>query len=242
MDEKLKLIIARHTKLTVDEVTDETIINRSAMGSSIHVHRFYSELAKEGYSFINYQDIDTVSHLLQQISGKASNGAEQLQKQADVHRVSFENNQQGASVGIDIENIEAFPVTDDFREHSFYTSNFAASEIAYCILQPNPYASFAGLFAAKEALIKANNNLQGKQFNLLVFEHSQTGKPQYPGYAVSISHTDSVAIAAVIAVNNTQMQGAQAAPQVVSGRRTEMLISLLALLLSLVAVILYFKK
>ncbi|KAL1413365.1 fatty acid synthase alpha subunit Lsd1 [Vanrija albida] len=55
-----------------------------------------------------------------------------------------------AGVGVDTELISAVPTSDSFRER-----NFTAGEIAYCAAAPDPTASFAGRWAAKEAVFKA---------------------------------------------------------------------------------------
>jgi phosphopantetheine--protein transferase-like protein len=104
----------------------------------------------------------------------------------------------GATVGIDIEEVDSMPRATDFRENEFYKMNFSSAEIAYCILQSNPYASFAGLFAAKEAIVKANNAKRNKQFNTITINHNTEGKPVYPGFSLSISHTNNVAVAVAL--------------------------------------------
>jgi phosphopantetheine--protein transferase-like protein len=244
MDEKIRSIVASYTKLVPENITAETRIDRTALGSSIHVHRFFAALAQAGYPVSNYQTVSTVAQLLQQINGT------ELQQTASntVSPITTEVTQHGTEplAGIDIENIASMPQTDDFREHNFYTSNFASSEIAYCILQSNPYASFAGLFAAKEALVKANNSLRNQQFNQLVFKHTEEGKPGYPGYAVSVSHTDTTAVAVVVAAvqnnNNHFANDSTAVTAKSSGPGLNRIISLLALVLSIAAIILYFRK
>ena len=73
--------------------------------------------------------------------------------------------------------------------------NFAAAEIAWCILQPDPYSSFAGLFAVKEALVKADGQFRGRAFNSMEIDHSPEGKPLFPGFVISISHAGGLAVA-----------------------------------------------
>ena len=90
---------------------------------------------------------------------------------------SGNTDQTGAGIGIDAEEISLMPATNDFRDHEFYTMNFAAAEIAYCILQPDSRASFAGLFAAKEAIVKADNSYKNKPFHTIFIDHLPGGKP-----------------------------------------------------------------
>jgi 4'-phosphopantetheinyl transferase EntD len=73
--------------------------------------------------------------------------------------------------------------------------NFTPQEIAYCILQAEPYSSFAGLFAAKEALVKADASLRERAFHQIGIGHSPEGRPVYPGYTLSIAHANGTAVA-----------------------------------------------
>ena len=102
------------------------------------------------------------------------------------------------SIGIDIEEIAGLPVTSDFRTEVFYTDNFSEKEIAYCIMQPDPFASFAGLFAAKEAILKANNKFKDIKFRDIIITHNSLGKPHFDGAIISISHTKETAIAVAL--------------------------------------------
>lgn len=56
-----------------------------------------------------------------------------------------------AGVGVDTELISEFP----YWNQAFVEKNFTSEEIAYCTKQPSPQASFAGRWAAKEAVFKA---------------------------------------------------------------------------------------
>lgn len=55
-----------------------------------------------------------------------------------------------AGVGVDTELISSVPTSETFRSR-----NFTESEIKYCSAAPDPTASFAGRWAAKEAVFKA---------------------------------------------------------------------------------------
>lgn len=57
-----------------------------------------------------------------------------------------------AGVGVDTELISGVPTSETFRER-----NFTPEEIKYCQSAPDPTASFAGRWAAKEAVFKALN-------------------------------------------------------------------------------------
>jgi len=198
MEEKIRDIVALFIKIPADQVGPATPIDRSAVQSSILLHRMYARLAEEGLVVENYAGIKVFGDLLRSSAGRtdsensaAINGA--------ATPVVFVNNYTGgakpAGIGIDIEEIAALPQTTDFRKEEFYKMNFTPGEIAYCILQPDPYASFAGLFAAKEAMIKADGANRNKTFNTLEIDHSPEGKPLHPDYSLSISHAGGMALA-----------------------------------------------
>ncbi|KAJ2482600.1 fatty acid synthase alpha subunit Lsd1 [Coemansia sp. RSA 2131] len=124
-------------------------------------------------------------------------------------------------VGVDIELITDINIEND----TFVERNFTAHEQAYCWARPNPHASFAGKWCAKEAVIKAVSSLnlqtpkvwvKGDAAPLIDIEIviAESGAPQvvFHGDAkdasvkagvawvkVSISHIDDFAIATAIA-------------------------------------------
>jgi phosphopantetheine--protein transferase-like protein len=199
MEDKIKSIISTFIKIPAEQITVNTAIDRTALNSSIALHRMYAKLAEEGYIVSDYWSINTFSTLLQRINGNVNASLSEVEyvpinRNGQLLQASAEN----VAVGIDIEEIDAMPRATDFRENEFYKMNFSSAEIAYCILQPAPYASFAGLFAAKEAIVKANNSNRSKPFNTIVISHDQEGKPTYPGLHVSISHTNNLALAVAL--------------------------------------------
>lgn len=58
-------------------------------------------------------------------------------------------------LGVDIQRIADINIENP----NFIERNFTPAEIAYCEAAPNPHASFAGRWAAKEAVVKAKMNL-----------------------------------------------------------------------------------
>jgi phosphopantetheine--protein transferase-like protein len=138
-------------------------------------------------------------------------------------------------MGIDIEDISAMPRTNDFREAEFYKMNFASSEIAYCILQTDPYASFAGLFAVKEAIVKANNRYAKMNFNSIIVNHSMEGKPIHDSFQISISHAKDVAVAvAVEAKTETSGQTADLSKTVTENKKENSSLIFFFLIISLI--------
>ncbi len=103
-------------------------------------------------------------------------------------------------LGIDIQARASMPETNDFRGDKFYAANFAPRELAHCIQQGDPLDSFAGLWAAKEAIVKAGAGERGKNGALASIEivHTPEGAPTFPGCLLSISHDHGVAVAVCI--------------------------------------------
>lgn len=99
-------------------------------------------------------------------------------------------------VGVDIEEVDSLPVAFDYREHAFYRDNFTAAEISYCIRQCSVRASLCGLWAAKEAILKAGvaSAPQG-HLKSIEISHDEEGRPVFTGCSLSISHSARSAIA-----------------------------------------------
>ena len=196
MDE-LKKIIATFVKKDPSEIDDHTLINKRVIAGSILVHRMYAAINNAGYSVKDYNDINTYGALLARLNGTSVSPSYIAPNLTQIYSPAIQTVPKG--IGIDIENISGFPNATDFREDSFYKLNFSMQEISYCILNGKPLESFAGMFSAKEALCKANEQIRNIPFNLIEIKHDDNGKPTYPGYSISISHTDQFAIAIAIA-------------------------------------------
>lgn len=112
------------------------------------------------------------------------------------------------------------------RTPSFTTKVFSPEEIAYCTAKPNPAMHFAARFAAKEAVVKA----LGTGFSCGIGMHDievvldKTGRPRVAltGRAaalareadiadieISLTHTDSEAMAFVVAISRLVTEQAQ---------------------------------
>jgi phosphopantetheine--protein transferase-like protein len=89
---------------------------------------------------------------------------------------------------------------EDYRTHPFFVENFAKSEIVYCIESDNSRLSFAGLWAAKEAIAKAcgiDTRLGG--LSRIEIGHDDGGRPTCEFGSISISHAGEIAIAVCLA-------------------------------------------
>ena len=196
MNENIKEIVSRYLKIPVEQINETTEIGRNALVNSILVHRMYAAIAKEGFEINNYQEIKTYGALLNKISGEMQ--TENLVAVSIDKNDHLQTGNQNSGIGIDIEEISNLPRTEDFREDEFYKMNFTSQEMAYSIIQPDPYGTFCGLFAAKEAIVKADNHFKSIPFNKLFVHHLEDGKPVFDGFQISISHTKDMAIGVAI--------------------------------------------
>ena len=234
MEEQVKNIIAPLLKLDVNNIQASTVIDRSAVASSILLHRMYANLNKAGFVVHDYWNIKTYADLLQKLNGPTSDIL--------AHMPTINNNflpsnilANELSIGIDIEAINLMPVVVDYREDPFYVANFATTEIAYSILQPNTLATFAGLFAAKEAIVKADNNYLKIPFNQIVIDHLQSGKPVFNQFAISIAHANEYATA--IAIPAYLVQHSMPSPVAPSSSGKNSITPFLALIISILALV-----
>ena len=171
-------------------ITSDNYIISSSHFNSISNDRFTSELKKRGIKW-DGSDI-TFSELIikklenTNISLKQNSSNPYIEINTSISSLS------DSQVGIDIQEINELPDSNDFWEDEFYKSKFTSEEIAYCITKNNPKQSFAGLYSCKEALIKSDNNLNWENINIL---HNENGKPIFSNYDISISHSGLYSIA-----------------------------------------------
>ena len=119
-----------------------------------------------------------------------------------------------ASIGTDI--VEVCRIEEKIARSDFFKAHvFSENEIAYCEKQKKPFIHFAARWAVKEAYLKAYGVKFIGNHRLPEIEtiHNEDGKPflklngkaledfkekKYTNIHLSISHTDSLAIAYVI--------------------------------------------
>lgn len=111
-------------------------------------------------------------------------------------------NYKPSSVGFDLAEVGRFRRCK--KNDSFLKKVFTERERLYCFSYKNPFPHLAGIFAVKEAAVKA---MDVNKLPLAAVEvrHTLSGKPELwlsgkriKTAAVSISHTDNVAGAVVI--------------------------------------------
>jgi len=216
--ERIKNIVSFFIEVEPDKIGLDTIIDNTILQGSVKIHMMYGELADNGYKVSNYSNIKTFGELLKVLNiGDVAMEADLEEKDVLLEN-NFENkgskdntNNSLAldseiyplNIGVDMLNINKLPKVSDFRESSFYIDNFSLQEIAYCLTKKDPYKSFGGKFAAKEAIVKANNNYKNKKFNEIEILNKANGKPYFDNFSISISHEDDLVIAIASSVDNS---------------------------------------
>jgi len=102
--------------------------------------------------------------------------------------------------GIDIVSIDKFRnLTKADYEH--WRHVFSESEWAYAWKDDLAPLHLSGIFAAKEALMKATDRAGLDHFRDFTIEHTPSGRPvvaEVPEYSISISHDAGVAVAVAL--------------------------------------------
>ena len=118
-----------------------------------------------------------------------------------------ELNIKNISIGIDIEEVSRFRNKTLEKDSHFLESVFTKNELEYCFSQGKNAQHLCGKFCAKEAFIKAIDELGiNINFNQIEILNTENGKPyfnlpsSFNNYdcKLSISHTKNNAVAFVI--------------------------------------------
>ena len=105
---------------------------------------------------------------------------------------------EAGNVGIDIQNVNILPDFEDVWLSEFYTTNFSDSEITHCLKLDNPKESFAGIYSAKESIIKALGTDGFFEKSNIVIDHNEVGAPIHQDFFISISHDNDFAVSIAI--------------------------------------------
>lgn len=120
-------------------------------------------------------------------------------------------------IGVDTVAMKKFVEIFKHSGEKFLEHVFTRNERTYCEQAANPHQSFAGHFAAKEALVKAIPSLRsyGVDWSDIEVTHDPFGVPQFVlegrlfenlkriagnSIMLSISHTNETAVAMVVVV------------------------------------------
>ena len=194
--EIIKAVVSKYTQLSVDKIDENTHVGKSAFKGSIMIHRMYAELEKKGIIVTKYHLIETFGNLVKAINGELGDSKSVIHTNSLKQPKGADLNVHG--IGIDIEHVDNLPDAADYRTDEFYSSHFSNEEIAHCIASNDPKLSFAGLFAAKEAIFKCSNV---DDIRTIRIQFDAKGKPRCAGYLISISHSNGFAVANALKFN-----------------------------------------
>jgi phosphopantetheine--protein transferase-like protein len=199
--EIIKDIVSKYTQLSVERIDENTHLGKSAFKGSIMIHRMYAELEKKGVNVAKYHLIDTFGNLVKAINGELVDSNSTPDSKLVINANSSKRPKGGdlniRAIGIDIEHVDNLPDAADYRTDEFYSSHFSHEEIAHCIASNDPKLSFAGLFAAKEAIFKCSNV---DDLRTIRIQFDAKGKPSCEGYLISISHSNGFAVANAMSI------------------------------------------
>ena len=210
--EQLRQIVAQLAGLNPDAINTDFSLKSRGLQSSVRraalaaaIRRHLGVNVADVYSVVTFRDLEAAV-----VEGGAQASASRG-KPADLQNPIVASALSGVddlACGIDIERVDAMPVTDDYWEHEFYKESFSKDEIAYCLLQENPRMHFAARWCAKEALVKCDPAFKGQPFSTMEvvrnksgevsLSHHANGTSTKPPLAVSISHTETMAAAVVV--------------------------------------------
>ena len=103
-------------------------------------------------------------------------------------------------IGIDIVEIKRFHRINK-KSSKYWEKYFTKNELEYCFKSPKKSERLAGIFSAKEAIIKALGKKYLGKFDLIEIIHTRDGKPvvklkgNKKNIEISISHDKEYAIA-----------------------------------------------
>lgn len=187
--DKAKEIVAIFLKIDSDDINVDTRIDNSVIKSSVLVHRMFSELKKNGFEINNFSNLKTFGDLEKHLNGQEVDRSSSIHNEdTNLKAQSSANTESLRNIGVDIESSINLPDAVDFYDEQFYTDNFTRAEIAYCSSRKNPKSCFAGRFAAKEAIIKANKKHISTKFSDIEISVAENGQPLFEDMSLSISH------------------------------------------------------
>jgi phosphopantetheine--protein transferase-like protein len=117
-------------------------------------------------------------------------------------RLALGSSPELTGVGIDIQSVSELispAALKDLKGDPELRALFTPREMSYAEGRPDPRETLAGIFAAKEAIRKADAAMLERPFTQIEILPDEQGAPRIAGFAISISHSAGVAIAIAIA-------------------------------------------
>lgn len=159
------------------------------------------------HAWLKSQNIPFQEHLIQKKFTLNlllnNNGFTPLEANPRTHQETIIDNEVAGtfltSIGIDLQNIyELFPnsLSNDLKGDAELGLIFTNRELTYAENKANPKATLAGIFAAKEAILKTG--VTNTPLEKIEVSHNSIGAPEFKGVSLSISHSGDYAIAIAI--------------------------------------------
>jgi phosphopantetheine--protein transferase-like protein len=207
---KIRSVVARFFNVPEAVVTDNFAFPPERLNASIGRATFHAALKRMGGADLPAAfTAKTFGDLFGQEVATAPAGTSVVAV-SETPAAAESSSAFGLGVGIDIESFDQLPAATDFWTEPFYVENFTAAEIAHCQRQPDPRASFCGLWCAKEAVRKCSPEFFGLRPLELEIQHDVNGRPFLtivrenrrvvkPAYDLSISHAHGMGAAVCVA-------------------------------------------
>ena len=214
-------LVARLTRRKVDDLRDHVSLGSLGLGASIGLVSLRSSLERETTTTLPPLDLKMkISDLVKLIEARGAvtqpSPIEQPDLSADrkssltaasrPRAFAADGRIEQHNIGIDIQDIDSFPVASDYRDHEFYSANFLQSELATAMLRADLRSHLAGVFCAKEAAKKTHPVLLNLRLTAFCVVHDPHGAPllrlvdpqSLPiafRFRISISHAQCLAAA-----------------------------------------------
>lgn len=109
------------------------------------------------------------------------------------------------AIGTDIQQIsELFPQDlNSPKTDKSLTSIFSLQELSYAESSDDIRQTLTGMFAAKEAMIKAYPEYMNRNLSDIEILHQSNGAPTHDGFQLSISHSGDYALAVAMFINSS---------------------------------------
>lgn len=209
--DEIKKLIANTLKISAADIDDDFSLKTGKLQTSAGFV-ILNNIVKKVYGVtMNCGNISTFGELIGMVEGNNVETSEVIPSQENTEKV-VENTVipitgQHLICGIDIQEIDIFPIVDDYWKESFYTDNFTKGEIAYCVTADSPRHSFAARWCLKEALHKCGakyysiplSNIQiiRQKSGAVALEVLEANTWRLLPFSCSLSHAEKYAVGIV---------------------------------------------
>ena len=199
-------VLSSICRIPTNKIHGHLSLGSLGLNSSFGLSALRSRLEKETKNKIANFSVNTkVDELLNIINNK------NVPQKKIVHTLaeapsSSANRDDFIGLGIDMQEINTMPITQNYRENDFYKSHFSKEEISTAMLKQNARQHFCGIFCAKEAVKKTDAQFLNLRMDYISIMHNKDGRPivklnkkfnydENFHFILTITHTESFAAA-----------------------------------------------